>query len=249
MSDRPMHAPGNYERLARLYAEGEQLVAQGQFERAIACFDDALAIDDHFRQRYVTLYAQRAFALHRLGRFAEATDDYARAIAMEPPMNQAQYHMQRAMCLRKLGRDEEALADFTRASDLAPEQPGPWHLRGQLHIDHHRWLEAIADFDRLLPLRAHPNGYQLRSLAKMNLKDYAGALADGLASLELQPDPYTEYLAAACCAMLGDPDRMLAHATRSVQGDASYRTYFAEDEEFVRYRDWPPFAALWAAPS
>jgi tetratricopeptide (TPR) repeat protein len=244
-----MHAPGNFERLTQLYAVGEQHAARGEFEQAVACFGEALAIDDHFRQRYVTLYAQRAFALHRLGRFAEAIDDYGRALAMEPPAHQAQYHMQRAMCLRQLRRDDEALADFTRSATLAPEQPGPWHLRGALHIDHERWQEAIGDFDRLLALRPHPNGYQQRAFAKMNLKDYAGALPDALTSLQLQADPYTDYLAAGCLAVLGQSEAMMQHAARASSADPFYRTALAEDEEFARYRGWAPFDALISAPA
>jgi tetratricopeptide (TPR) repeat protein len=242
-----MHAPGNFERLAHLYGEGERLVAQGRLEEAVARFGEALAIDDHFRQRYVTLYAQRAFALHRLERYAEAIDDYGRAIAMEPPAHQAQYHMQRAMCLRQLGRDDEAYADFTRSATLAPDQPGPWHLRGRLNVDHERWQEAIGDFDRLLALRPHPNGYQQRAFAKMNQKDYAGALPDALTSLQMQADPYTDYLAAGCLAVLGQTEPMLEHAARAAAADPYYRQALAEDEEFARYRGWAPFEALLAA--
>jgi tetratricopeptide (TPR) repeat protein len=248
MTERPMHAPGNYERLARLYAEGEQLVAQSRFDEAVACFTAALAIDDHFRQRYVTLYAQRAFALHRLGRFAEAVDDYGRALAMEPPFHHGQYHLQRAMCLRQLpGRDGEAYDDFTRAAELAPDQPGPWHLRGRLNVDLARWAEAVADFDRLLALSRHPDGHRMRAFAKLCLEDWAGALGDAVSYLELQPTPYGEYLAACAYAGLGQLEAMLPHATRALEGDPSHYAALAEDPEFAAARAWPPFASLLAA--
>jgi tetratricopeptide (TPR) repeat protein len=239
-----MHTPENFERLTRLYAEGERCVAAGDLEGAVQRFSEGLAIDDHFRQRYVTLYAQRAFALHRLGQLAAAVDDYGRAIAMEPPIHQAQYHLQRAMCLRQLGEDAPAYEDFGRAAALAPEQPGPWHLRGRLLVDQNRYDEAIADFDRLLALRPDPDGYTQRAFCKASRDDHQGGLEDCRASLALRADPYTDYLAALCCAALGQTQPMLEHAARAVAGDPSFRTALAEDEEFAGYRSWPPLAAL-----
>lgn len=238
-----MHQPGMFEWLTNLYAHGEQLIREGRLEEAVAYFSQGLGVDDHFRQRYVTMYAQRAFALHRLGRFEEAAADYARAIAMEPPHNQGQYHLQRAMCLRQLGRDDEALFDFTRATELTPDQPGPWHLRGRLHIDHQRWSAAIADFDRLLALRQHPDGLLRRGFAKMSLQDYAGAVGDVVAGLATASDPWGHYLAAGCFAALGQPEPMVEHAARAVADDPSYRQYILEDSEFANYRAYPPLLA------
>jgi tetratricopeptide (TPR) repeat protein len=239
-----MHAPGNFERLTQLYAEGEQCAAGGDLQGAVERFSEGLAIDDQFRQRYVTLYAQRAFALHRLGQHAAAVEDYGRAIAMEPPIHQGQYHLQRAMCLRLLGQDAAAYEDFSRAAALAPEQPGPWHLRGRLLVDQSRFDEAIADFDRLLALRPHPDGYTQRAFCKVSRNDHPGGLEDCRTSLALEANPYTEYLAALCCAVLGQTQPMLEHAGRAIAGDPSYRAALAEDEEFARYRSWPPLAAL-----
>jgi tetratricopeptide (TPR) repeat protein len=240
-----MHQAGNFEKLQRLYAEGEALVREGKLDEAVARFSEGLAIDDHFRQRYVTMYAQRAFALHRLGRFAEAIDDYGRAIAMEPPMHQGQYHMQRGMCLRRVGgRDDDALGDFTRAAELAPEQPGPWHLRAQLHIDHGRYGEAASDLDRLVPLRSNAEILRLRAFVRVSTGAFEGGLRDALDSLAQEDDPYAHYLAACCLAQRGDEAAMIDHARAAVQGEPSFRASILTDEEFAAYRD---SAALLAA--
>jgi tetratricopeptide (TPR) repeat protein len=245
MFERPMHQAGNFEKLQRLYAEGEALVREGKLDEAVARFSEGLAIDDHFRQRYVTMYAQRAFALHRLGRFAEAIDDYGRAIAMEPPMHQGQYHMQRGMCLRRVGgRDDDALGDFTRAAELAPEQPGPWHLRAQLHIDHGRYGEAASDLDRLVPLRSNAEILRLRAFVRVSTGAFEGGLRDALDSLAQEDDPYAHYLAACCLAQRGDEAAMIDHARAAVQGEPSFRASILTDEEFAAYRD---SAALLAA--
>lgn len=71
-----MHTvPGALEKLMRLYREGEGASLAGDYATAVAKFTEGIAIDDHFRRRSITMYAERAFALHRLDRFAEAVAD------------------------------------------------------------------------------------------------------------------------------------------------------------------------------
>ena len=66
MSDRPMHTvPGLFERLTTLYADGERAIEEGRFSDAVALFTEGIRLDDQFRQHYVTMYAQRAFARSR----------------------------------------------------------------------------------------------------------------------------------------------------------------------------------------
>ena len=63
-----MHTvPGLFERLSALYAEGERALHEGRLEDAVARFTEGLGLDDEFRNQYVTMYAQRAFARQRLG--------------------------------------------------------------------------------------------------------------------------------------------------------------------------------------
>ncbi|MFN7134147.1 MAG: tetratricopeptide repeat protein, partial [Myxococcales bacterium] len=153
-----MHTvPGAFQKLQALYAEGEAAIQEGQFEEAVEKFSEGLAIDDNFRQRYISMYAQRAFALHNLGRLDEAIADYSKAIEMEPEINQAQYYFQRGICWMSLGgQDERAIADFGSAMNLHPDHPGPYHLRGKLLFVHGRYAEAIADFDAALAIQQIP---------------------------------------------------------------------------------------------
>lgn len=179
--------------------------------------------------------AQRAFALHRLGRLEEAIEDYGRALAIgEPPVNQTQHFFHRAMCLQALdGRAEEAVDDFTRSIELYPDHPGPWHLRGKLLIDVlGRYEERIADLDRLLAMREVPEGYQLRALAKVSGGRRAEAIADAARAEELEPAPYKHYLLALSYAATGD------------EAAPELAEYFRTVPELGPYRSRPWFAAL-----
>lgn len=247
MSDRPMHSqPGAFEALQRVYAEGELLAQQGDFEGAVAKFSEGLAIDDHFRQRYVTMYAQRAFALQRIGRLQEAIADYGRAIEMEPDINRAQYFFHRGMCWAGLdGHTRDAVADYTASIALHDGHPGPFHLRGKLYaLELGEYAAAIADFDHMLAMRPNPEALRLRGFSKMMLGDYAGGLPDVVASNEMRADPHSDYLIACACAVLGHDAAMYDAIGRALAVEPEYRTRFLEDEEFTRHRGDPRFAAL-----
>lgn len=241
MSDRPMHTvPGLFDKLVSLYAEGERAVAEGRLPDADAAFTEVIELDDHFRQRYVTAYAQRAFVRHRMGRLEEAVADYGSALESgEPELNCAQYHFQRGMALAALGRPAEAEADYGASIDLAPAQPGPWHLRGKLRADQ-RPAEALSDFDRFLELAEHPEVRQLRGYCLLLL----GRAAEALPELgQAPPGPWTDYLHAWAFAAVGDADRSVQAMASCVAADPSFAAYFRDLDDFAEVRKHPGFVA------
>jgi tetratricopeptide (TPR) repeat protein len=246
MSERPMHAiPGAFQQLQQLYAEGEAALDAGDFRGAVAKFSEGLAIDDHFRQRYVTMYAQRAFALQRMGQNEQAIPDYTKAIEMEPPMNQAQYYFHRGMCWAALPNgSDNAIADYTASIALHRDHPGPFHLRGKLLLDAGRWADAEADFARLLELRPNPDGYANRAYARLRQGRPAEALADAESSQRMQDDPSTHYLLASIHAAQGNADATFAAMRQALHAYPDYAQHFAGDPDFARYHQDPRFAAL-----
>jgi tetratricopeptide (TPR) repeat protein len=246
MNERPMHQPGNFEKLEAIYAQGETHLSAGQLEEAVAKFSEGLAIDDHFRQRYITMYSQRAFALHRLGRWEEAISDYTRALELEAELLHGQNYFHRGMCLMKLeGRQADAEADLTRAIAANPSEPGPYHMRAKLRDEAGRFEEAIADWTALIERRPHPEAFQLRGFAKIQLHDFEAGLADVLQSLELRADPYSDCLAACALGALGRLEEMCAHAGRSVEvGGQEYRELLESAEELAPHREHPGLRAI-----
>lgn len=260
MTDRPMHAvPGAFQKLQGLYAEGEQAVQTGDLELAVQKFSEGIAIDDHFRQRYVTMYAQRAFALQKLGRLEEAIADYTKAIELgEPPENQAQYHFHRAMCwagLRAEGDErkanlERAVADHARSIELYPDHPGPYHLRAKLLVDElGRYGEALPDLERALSMRQIPDLYSLRGLALFHVDRAQDALADFERFKAMTGDAYADYMLSACHAKLGRAEHVFSHMAETLAKDPSYLEYFSNEEAFAPYRSDPRFASVTAAAS
>ncbi len=248
MSDRPMHTvPGLFERLTALYADGVRALADGRPEDAVSLFSDGIQLDDEFRQGYVTMYAQRAFAYQQLGEHVAAIRDYGRAIEMEPVLNQAQYLYHRGMCFTALGGHEEhAVNDFGRSIAICPDYPGPYHLRGKLYAtDLGRYREAIADFDRLLAMQPVAEGYQLRGYAQLNLGRGREAIPDLLEANRLEQDTYTDYLLAWAGAVAPDDELFYRSMEAVLSVDPnSYRPYFLENDDFARFRYQPRFRQI-----
>lgn len=233
-----MHTvPGLFDRIAELYARGEQAVNEGRFPDAIAAFSEGIELDDHFRQRYVTMYAQRAFAKHRMGDFVGAIPDYTQAIEMEPEINQAQYFFHRGMCFEKLdGHVEHAVVDYGRSIALFQGQPGPFHLRGKLLTSTlGRHAEAIADFDHFLTMTVHPEVLQLRGYAKLSLGRGRDAIPDLLESKRLNEDTYTNYLLAWAGAIAPDDELFYQAMAAVLAADRGYRPYFVDNDDYRRF--------------
>ena len=91
---------------------GDELLAQGQLEEAIAEYDEAIRLDPQF----ALAYNNRGFANTKLGQYARAIQDYDEAIRLDPwnPDSNAG----RAMTYTLLGKDKEAQQDVERAVGL-----------------------------------------------------------------------------------------------------------------------------------
>jgi tetratricopeptide (TPR) repeat protein len=246
MTDRPMHTvPGLMGKLTELYAAAEAAIAENRLADAERLFSEGLALDDHFRQRYVTMYGQRAFVRQRLGNHAGALEDYAKAIEMEPPINQAQYYFHSGMCHSALGDHQAAVEAYGRSIALYDQHPGPFHLRGKLLTSElGRHEEAIADFDRFLAMHKHPEVLQLRGYAKLSLGRAKEAIGDLEQSEQMAPDTYTVYLLAWAGAAAGEDELFYQSMQAVLRADKSYRQYFVDNDDYRRFYDQPRFKTI-----
>jgi tetratricopeptide (TPR) repeat protein len=233
------------DKLVDLYAAGEAAIAENRLADAEQIFTEGLALDDHFRQRYVTMYAQRGFVRQRMGNAAGALEDYAQAIQMEPPINQAQYHFHSGMAHASLGNFEAAVESYGQSIALHDGHPGPFHLRGKLLCSElNRHEEAIADFDRFLAMHPHPEGFQLRGYSKLCLKRGADAIPDLQQSQQMAPKTYTAYLLAWAGAIAPDDELFYQSMQTVLQQDPNYRQYFVDNDDYRRFYDQPRFRAI-----
>ena len=157
---------------------------QGQFENALASYDQALAVQpDLFEALY-----NRGILLWEMKRDEDALASLEKAIAIRP--GYAATWNNRGNVLRNLGRPEEALASFDQALALKPDFPGAHYNRANvLLLNLKRAGEALADYDRALALNpGFAEAWNNRGNALCSLGRLAESVASYDRALAIRPD-------------------------------------------------------------
>jgi tetratricopeptide (TPR) repeat protein len=107
-----------------LIASGTKLNLKGNYEEALALFNQAIALDEG----QMDAYLKRAFAYSALNRYQEAILDYNKIIATNP--NAVLAYISRGSVYNKLEQYQEAIEDFTQVINLQPENSEAYNNRG-----------------------------------------------------------------------------------------------------------------------
>ena len=108
------HAHINATHAAELLARGEALLELKHPVDALACFEQAIALDTPT----ATMFIKRGAALERLGLLEEALASYEQALALDA--SQADAYINKGNVLNRLERSKEALACFEQAAHHQP---------------------------------------------------------------------------------------------------------------------------------
>ena len=158
-------------------------------------------------------------AKRKLGRWAEAIEDYDRALQLDP--RDARAYADRGLAKSELGRWAEAIQDLDRALQLDPRDAYACTNRGVSKARMGRYAEAIEDYDRALELDPrHVLAYVNRGTSKAELGRRAEAIEDFDLALQLDPRHALAYASRGLTkaslgqhsAALQDLDRALEHA-------------------------------------
>lgn len=172
------------------------------------------------RPEYTQAYLSRAASRRRLGRTAEALDDYAAALKLEP--RDAEIYCDRGATLRDLGRRSEAIADFDKATRLAPDFARARCERGVTHAANGDLDAALADLDAAAALDARDEAiFVARGRVHEERDELEQALADFSRALKLWPQS-TEALTdrAGVRVTLGQLDAAIADCDRALEIEA-----------------------------
>ena len=171
--------------------EGAAALMRGQFDRAIASYDEALQTPDIADFIKASIYSDRGVAKWRLNQTKQAIEDFNQAIQLSPE-NGAVYN-NRGNALMDLGHPEEALKDFDRAIALSQNYGVAYNNRGNARLALGQYDLAFQDFRKaveLMPRSGVPfNG---RGKAHATLKRYHAAVRDLSRAIGINP----KYVAA-----------------------------------------------------
>jgi len=189
------HQAGDIEAAIRLYREyltagppsalilsnlGAALAHQGRYAEAIAEYENALRLEPRNPQVLLNL----ALAYYKTGRTAEARDRLEEVRQVAPGY---QVTLLLASCNNRLGDYKKVIALLEPLEKEKPEDPAVNYLLGSALLHDKQTDRGAAVIDRILRKGESAEARLLLGTAKLNASDYAGARADFLKALELNP--------------------------------------------------------------
>lgn len=166
--------------------EGAAAMIRGQYDRAIALYNEALATPDVSKFVQAGIYSDRGIAKWRKQETKAAIDDFNQSIELSPE-NPTVYN-NRGNALMDLGHPDEALKDFDRAIALRSTYGAAYNNRGNAYAALQQYNDAFQSFRKaaqLMPQSAIPfNG---RGRSQSELARYHAAARDLTRAISLNP--------------------------------------------------------------
>ncbi len=147
-----------------LIEQGITYYYEGDYKRAIACYNKAIEFDP----TYAVAYYDRGLAYAEKGDHDSAISDYNKAIRLDPRYAGA-YH-NRGIVYADLGNYNGAISDYSKAIKLNSKDAMTYYNRGNAQYVKGLYDKAIADYNKAINLNArYPEAINKRIL---DLKSY-----------------------------------------------------------------------------
>jgi len=187
----------------------------GEYEQAIADYDQAIALDPEF----AIAYLNRGLTYFEIGEYEQALADYDQAIVLDPEFATA--YLNRGVAYTDLGEYGQALIDLDQAIELDPTDALAYNNRGFLYYQLGEVEQAIADYDQAIELdpeliQAYPN----RGAAYNSLGELEQAFADYDQAITLDPELALAYSGRGLAYTgLGEFEQAIADYNQAIELD------------------------------
>jgi eukaryotic-like serine/threonine-protein kinase len=169
--------------VAELLSQADRLRKAGQYEQAIAAYDQAIAT----QPKVAEAQWGRCYTLNKLQRATEAIAACDAALAIKPNYPEALWSKGYAQDLQQ--RPQEALKHFEQAIALKPNFAEAWSNQGAALQKLHRYNEAIAAFDKATAIEPnYGEAWANRGVALWSLGRRDEAVASIEKAIKLQPE-------------------------------------------------------------
>ena len=176
-------------RSSSLVSQGKTDSNNGDYDRAIAAFSEAIRLDP----KNVNAFGNRGIAYAKKGNNDRAIADYNDVIRLSP--NYANAFLNRGIAYGKKGDNDRAIADFMEAIRLDPKNANAFFDRGIAYGKKGDNDRAIADYNEAI--RLNPNyalAFNNRGFSYFKKGDNRRAIADYNEVIRLDP----KYALAFC---------------------------------------------------
>ncbi len=202
------------------FDEGNKYYLEGDFTKAIGCFDKAIELNpddpDAYNNKGSALdrlgeypqaiecydkaielnpddpdaYNNKGSALDRLGEYRQAIECFDKAIVLN--RNDPYAYFFKGYALNKLGEYAKEIECYDRAIELTPEDPDLYSAKGNALDDLGKYRQAIECFDKVIELAPDDlPAYNFKGMTLDNLGEYRQAIECYNKAIELNPDdPY-----------------------------------------------------------
>jgi tetratricopeptide (TPR) repeat protein len=243
---------------------GIMFASRGEFEMAIADFDEAIRINPNMSAAYAlrarALYAsvsriigigenfsgvvsfttggQTTSEQRRI--YERAVADFTQAIRLDP--NNAKIYNERGGVYDNMGDFDRAFTDFTQAIRLDPNYAIAYSNRALVYVHMGDLDRAIADYNQAIRLDSnHHAAYDGRAEAYYFMRDYDRAIADFTQAVRLNPNHPESYEGRGLIYLIttDDYDRAILDFTEVIRLKPNFsNAYWGRGQAFFLKRDY-----------
>ena len=179
-----------------LTKEGQSLQKAGYFDKAIECFDRAIAIDP----KYHEAWAAKAFILTYLSRYPESSQCFDEALAIE--REDKQLWVGKGFTLHRMFEDKAAFECFDRAIAIDSEYPEGWIGKGASLHHMAEYTNAIECFDRAIAINSGiPQAWIGKGFSIMRKDDFIKAIECFDRAIAIDPKYHEAWVGKEWCLL------------------------------------------------
>ncbi|MDJ0553426.1 MAG: tetratricopeptide repeat protein [Microcoleaceae cyanobacterium MO_207.B10] len=201
-----------------LYNQGEELAKQGNQEKALEKYSQALKLNP----KNAKIYYKRGNSYYKQKAYEKAIKDYTAAIKIKSNYNDAYYN--RAVSYYELGNFIKAITDLTQTLRLNPNDAEAYYKRGLIYYKIRDYKNSIQDYSQSIRLNPKDtDAYISRGISRGATGDQPGAISDYTQALKINPnDPQAYYSRGRSRFYIADYQGAMADYTKALELKPDY---------------------------
>jgi tetratricopeptide (TPR) repeat protein len=217
------------------FQQGEAYVAEKKYERAIAEYTKAIALNPED----AAFYRHRGIAYYILRDYKLAILDTTESLRLDP--SQRDSFSLRSLAHLDSGNTSEAIRDCSRAIELDPQDAVSFYTRGRAYQQEQDIEMAIKDFSEAIRLNPNDAGpFNQRGWLYEATQDYNAAIADHTRAIGLEPNNADFYYGrGSSYSRKEDYDAAIKDYTKVIRLEPDFvAAYKSRGEAYLRKKDY-----------
>lgn len=237
----PTSQQENNQKAAEFFQQGNSAFLQGNYEQAIAAYDQAI----EYKPDYYQAWSNRGSTLFQRRDYEEALQSYDRALALKSEYPEAWNN--RGSVLVKMKQYQDALPSYKKALQLKPNYYEAWKNLGLVWQEMEQPKKAIQAYKKALKIKPdYVDAWYNFAQLLQNLKKHQAALDAYEKVSQFAPEHVdTWYQKARCHALQGNIDLACENLQQAMNRNRDrYQPLAKNEPDFQRLQDSDRFQSL-----